>query len=355
MLLDSITCQHQTGHHSSFEIHIGDILDISFQTPNDLLVISAFPNDYSINNRSMIAQLHKNFDISVRKLALDKELDLRAKWQCWISKPFKHQINAESFEKRIVCFENAFNQIDDMTLKIANIYRFISDFILWYKPQNEMIDSITLPIVASGDQLGDWKKNLEYIVEEAYLKISNESEFPIKKIRLVLWDKSSHLHHLICQSGRHLEKFLHTQLKPNILNEYDFFISYSHQNEEIVSDFVEQLKRKKPHLNIYIDKEQLSIGMFWKKELLRAIQSSRFFLSFVSTPYLSSNHCLDELSVARCRHLKENNYIFPFLLEDVKTLPKHPLLNIHSVPIEDAFSVKEFMDILNDLMPKSKI
>lgn len=355
MLLDSITCQHQTGNHTSFEFHIGDILEISLQTPNDLLVISAFPNDYSVSNKSVIAQLHKRFHISVRKLALDKELDLRKRWQCWISKPFKHHIGTEAFEKRIVCFENAFNQVDaddeedDMTLKIANIYRSISEFILWYKPQNETIDSITIPIVASGDQLGDWKKNLEAIVEEAYLKISNETEFPVKKIRVVLWEQSSHLHHLICESGRLLERFLHTQVKLPVHYAYDLFISYSHKNQKIVFDFLEQLKIKKPNLKIYIDQEQLYIGMVWKKELLRAIHSSRFFFSFVSANYLSSDHCSDELNAARCRHLKNSKYIFPFLIEEIKNLPKHPILNIHSIPIKDAFSTKEIMDILDTL------
>ena len=65
----------------------------------DLLVISAFPGDYTPTPTSMVGQLARN-GVSVGMLAKMKAMDLRAESGAWLSPP----VDAPGFE-RLVCFE----------------------------------------------------------------------------------------------------------------------------------------------------------------------------------------------------------------------------------------------------------
>src|SRR5206468_3398800 len=83
-LIDSITITSQGGTHS-IELYEGDVTKIPAEQAVDLLVVSAFPNDYYPTPRSVIGSLAE-MGVSVAELAEDKEVDLRQFSSCWLSK-----------------------------------------------------------------------------------------------------------------------------------------------------------------------------------------------------------------------------------------------------------------------------
>src|SRR5690606_14795734 len=77
----------------------GDLTDISEEHKVDVLVVSAFPGNYSPPSTPLIGALFSE-GLSVEKLSNEKESDFSEQFDSWISK----EINFKS-TKRILCFE----------------------------------------------------------------------------------------------------------------------------------------------------------------------------------------------------------------------------------------------------------
>jgi len=84
----------------------GDPADFSADDPIDLIIVSAFPNDYTPTSRSIIGALHRK-GLSVADLARDKAVDLRETTGFWLSRPLSEAITPVGVG-RILCFEPHF-------------------------------------------------------------------------------------------------------------------------------------------------------------------------------------------------------------------------------------------------------
>lgn len=86
----------------TIELWEGDLTEMPPEEHVDLLVVSAFPDDYQPLDGNLIGALAQK-GVVVGKLAQDKAEDLRANFGCWLSKPL---LGAEAVgAKRILCFE----------------------------------------------------------------------------------------------------------------------------------------------------------------------------------------------------------------------------------------------------------
>jgi hypothetical protein len=83
-LIDRITIRQGNELHD-IELLVGDLTDIPPKHAVDALVVSAFPNDYSPTQNSLIGALHTR-GVNVGNLAAEKEIDLRKNFSCWLSK-----------------------------------------------------------------------------------------------------------------------------------------------------------------------------------------------------------------------------------------------------------------------------
>ena len=100
-LIDSI--EVRGGQHKRVELYQGDLTALSKGNEFDLLVVSAFPDDYIPTCSSLIGALHRK-GLSVANLATTKDVDLRESFSCWLSKEFTPEDPGLRF-RRILCFE----------------------------------------------------------------------------------------------------------------------------------------------------------------------------------------------------------------------------------------------------------
>ena len=110
----------------------------------DVLVVSAFPNDYAPSRRSLIGALDRK-GVSVHELALDKAADLPGALSCWMSHEIESVDPGIQF-KRILCFEPLVRGRPPEV--VGDIFRSLIPFL----GDDPPIHSVAMPLVATGDQ-----------------------------------------------------------------------------------------------------------------------------------------------------------------------------------------------------------
>ena len=81
------------------QLLLGDLSAIPPEHAVDILVVSAFPNDYMALKGSLFLAL-QNKGLSVKALATNKQIDLIGQLGCWLSSPLPtEQKNKFNFKK----------------------------------------------------------------------------------------------------------------------------------------------------------------------------------------------------------------------------------------------------------------
>lgn len=109
----------------------------------DLLVISAFPGDYTPTRTSTVGQLARN-GVSVAELASMKAMDLRAESGAWLSRP----VEASGFD-RLVCFEP--QTLGAPPVVVGELFRALFPFLESLGGDESRDHSVAMPLLATGD------------------------------------------------------------------------------------------------------------------------------------------------------------------------------------------------------------
>lgn len=177
MLLLSQIKIARTGGDAIIQLLHGDLTAIPKEHAADILVISAYPNDYStVDKRTLMSALYDK-GIIVADLARDKEIDLLSNLNCWLSKPLPQYQQQQFNFKKILCFEPPSGNGKEKV--VANIFRCINTFA--YDKQNNVI---AMPVLASGNQKVPMEIMLPAILDACIFWL--ESGLPLECIKLVL-------------------------------------------------------------------------------------------------------------------------------------------------------------------------
>jgi hypothetical protein len=326
-----------SGHHRALEICLGDVTDTT--TPVDVLCCSAFPNDYTPFSHGVIGALHKR-GIDVHQLAGSKAFDLRSTWRCWASAEMDHPI------RRVVCFEHEDARPGqappDMASLVGNVFRTVREVVLSQANipltnGEHVLDTIRLPLLATGDQGVDRGMMVESIIRQAYLSLVGQ--LPVRRVQFVLRPDVPNLPKLMIRIGRAYELVrmeiaqMEDKKRQGKDYEFDYFISYRHDDRKHVDPVVDALKELRKGVRLFIDRDGLAVGRFWKPALMEALASSSHGLCFLTDNYPTSPECMDEFHASVCisRVPERRGFLIPLVRLDKTALMSLPasIRNVH--------------------------
>jgi hypothetical protein len=341
-LLDTLTVEHASGRRH-IKLYHGDLASIPASEAVDLLIVSAFPDDYVPTPTSLIGALRRK-GISVAELARDKEVDLRDAFSSWLSRDIGDEHPAAGF-RRILCFEPA--RRGQAAEVVGDVFRAIMPIALGDPP----VRSIAMPLLASGDQNQDPSVMLAALLDAALHWLARG--LPVEVIKVVVYSaedaetaralfariKSRYTARpyrgalpRVAHATRSIDRELHVEYAAYDADDdaeteaepYDCFISYAREDEAEVQALVRTLKEVKPDARIFLDRLEINLGDSWQAEIDEALEGCRKVIAVYSPAYLQSKVCIEEFNMARLRH-RENGggVLVPIYLRTVD--PRLPL------------------------------
>ena len=335
-LLDYIQVKTNTGF-ADIELYHGDLSAIPKEHAVDIVILSAYPNDYTPVEGTLIGALD-NKGLSVAELSKNKEMDLRKFLWCWFSSELSPAQQSQFNFHHILCFEPE-KRKDEAAEYVADIFRCLNNFVF-----EDDHNHVAMPTVAAGNQYASAIKITEAIIEAGIFWL--QRGLPLSTIRIVEIDeqKANDLKNVFARykkQGEVLEeenieieleiakssiprKVAPLAAKPQLLrqeppmpavvtapavatdvkphyDQFDVFISYSHKNRDHVNYFIEQLRIKYPDLRLFYDSDSIPKGGQWLKEISRCIDKSKKVLIFLSKEFDESPACWDEFQCAKVR------------------------------------------------------
>src|SRR5262245_15832103 len=223
IFLDRITVRHDS-RERYIEFYCGDLANLPESHAVDVLVVSAFRDDYLETSRSLMGSLGRA-GIHVGELAQDKAYDLRDSCSCWISKEVRHP---RARFRRLLCFEP--RELLTLAQVVGDIFRSMVPFASSVSP----LDCLALPLVGSGNMGFPEDQVLTALVESAANWL--EKGLPIKCIKIVEINqaKAERLRPLFATLRNKLTPAVAPPAPSSAAN-YDFFISYAHKDGEDVA------------------------------------------------------------------------------------------------------------------------
>ncbi|MBV8315100.1 MAG: toll/interleukin-1 receptor domain-containing protein [Planctomycetaceae bacterium] len=326
-LLDRLDV-HQGAETKSIELYRGDLTNMGPDEAVDILIVSAFPNDYLPTRFSLIGALWVK-GVSVEDLSCAKAVDLRKTCSCWLSAPLTAKPPGIAFD-RILCFEPLVR--GDPPEVVGDIFRSLVPFL----GPNGMGTTVAMPLVACGDQETPVARMLSPLLEAAVNWMSHG--LPLSRLKIVVHSsekaaeaevefaklKSRYQAPSITTSAtpssntaaaglksRYQAPSIATPPKPS--PDFGVFISYARQDWDKVSVIFEGLKDRKG-LKVFIDRE-IEIGAAWQQKLFKALENCRKMIAVYSPAYLESKWCKEEYNISYCRQIESGETIIhPILL-----------------------------------------
>jgi len=270
-----------------------------------LLVVSAFPNDYTPTSGSLIGALERK-GLSVRSLASEKEIDLREAFSCWLSREFTPRDPGLRF-RRILCFEP--RRRGEPPEVVGDIFRALTP-ILAEKPE---IRSIALPVVAAGDQGYGVAEMLVPLLDAALHWLENG--LPLDRVKVVAYTDAQAEEALEVFSRQKGEYLSDVQPTGTEGAEYDVFISYSRVNASESEAMERSLRESRSDIKIFADRNEIDIGSAWQPEIFESLDRCRKVVAMLSPDYLASKVCKEEFNIAWIRGRETDvEVIFPVYL-----------------------------------------
>jgi hypothetical protein len=322
------------GPPSAIELYEGDLSRLPPEHAVDILVVSAFPNDYNALPGSLIHALEQ-VGVSVARLAESKEDDMREGISCWLSRP----IPTTAF-RRVLCIESGWRGGPlDIT---DDLFRALAPMAL----SEHRTDSVAMPVIGTGYQRSDPSRMLGAILQSAAGWFRRGMAIRVLKIvvlkRLAEMAKAELARQQAMAESPALrqayaQQFLKTggeslsTVRGGTLaggrapveepGGYDIFLSYSHKDTPAAEKIVGILRQHAPHLRIFYDRKALAPGDSWLLEIAEALDNSKRVAALYTPDYWSSRNCKLEFTAALTRQTDSDRQIlFPIYFREARIL-----------------------------------
>jgi hypothetical protein len=279
------------------ELYWGDLSWIPPEQAVDILVVSAFPNDYLPTPSSLIGALARN-GVSVAHIALDKQLDMREDFSCWLSKPLSHV----SRYRRILCIESGWRGTPP---EIADdLFRAIALSSLADVPHA----SLAMPLIGAGDQDYPPDQIMRAILLAAVSWFRRGLDVRVVKI-VAYSDRSASLAQTAFleamrldsappqpddRTARDLEAALPT-------GHCDLFVSYAHEDADTAKIICKSIKKVAPRAQVFFDRITLEPGASWLLRIAESLDEAKYVVPLYTPRYWASSYCKDEFAAAYVR------------------------------------------------------
>lgn len=330
----------------------GDLSALPVEHAVDLLVVSAFPDNYVTLPGSLFLALDQK-GLSVEMLAQHKEIDLTQQLGCWLSQTLTSREQDHFHFKKVMCFEPRRHTREPQEI-VGNIFRCINSFAF-----SQDVDEVAMPVLATGYQKVPLEKMLPALLENAAFWLENG--LPLRCLKLVIY-KEEHAAEAQSVFNKWLQAYQGTPLAPikvaaprqgtatpppftsgeaktelpktapasgNGQKMYDYFISYSHVQTGEVNEFVQCLLAQNKDLHIFYDRSSIPPGGLWIKKISDAIQHSQRVICILTPDYSKSDVCWDEFQCAKVMELRKKKSVIK-TINFMKDEEMPPMMAIYS-------------------------
>jgi hypothetical protein len=297
-LIDSIVVD-VGGRNRQVRLCMGDLVHLPADEAVDVLVVSAFPGDYSPLPGTLIGAL-SDVGVSVDLLSRDKAVDLRQFSACWLSHPIARD---DLHITRVMCFEPA---IRGKAPEVAgDLFRSIIPLAGGDPP----IRRVAMSLLAAGDQGEEPLVMLEALADASAQWLSHGLD--LDAVTIVVRPKWAGSLELRRTFGGVKEKYAPS---PAPRFAFDAFVSYSHVDKDDVDALTALLQERRPDVRLFVDRLELNPGAAWQQHIFESLDRSRTVISVLSPDYLTSKVCVEEFNMALFRHRESKAVLLPLYL-----------------------------------------
>lgn len=287
----------------TIELLRGDLAELPREHSVDVLVVSAFANDYTPTPTSLIGSLFW-VGISVDELAKNKEIDLREQFSCWLS----HKLDDRHAFGRILCIESGWRgsapEITD------DLFRALAPYFLTSLPNA----SVAMPLIGAGDQGWPPSQMMESILNATIAWINRG--LPLRVLKIIVHSEASAKSAL--QTFREIQVRYYErsndrfELPPHAPNRFDLFMSYCHKDLDTAKAILAEIRQIYPKARIFFDRESLPPGTSWLTHVAESLDNAKRVAALYTPDYWNSASCKDEFAAALARQNDTgNSVLFP--------------------------------------------
>jgi hypothetical protein len=299
------------GNQRTIELLHGDLSHIPPEHAVDVLVVSAFPNNYTPTQISLIGSLARR-GLSVAQLSENKKADLREQFSCWLS----HPVEGKFGFRQVLCVESGWHgPPPDIT---DDVFRAIAPYLLTDFPNA----TVAMPVLGTGEQGWPVPQMMEAILTAANAWIRRG--LPLKLLKIVVYSlanadpalqKFREIQNLSSETEKGPDRMAGQPMGPSLGNApcyYDVFLSYCRSDSRAAELMVKSLQEVSPKIQIFHDRISLKTGGSWLVHIAESLDAARHVVALYSAEYWKSRYCMDEFTAALTRQLDTGEHIlFP--------------------------------------------
>jgi hypothetical protein len=313
--IDSISIADDNQSKRTISFWLGNPADISRDDPVDLIIVSAFKNNYVPTQRSIIGALYRR-GLSVADLAKDKAVDLRETTGFWLSRPLSPEATPVGVG-RILCFEPHFLGSHPAEV-VGTLFRGLFPFL----PEGEET-KIAMAVIATGALGEEPERMIRALVFAATAWMKRG--LPIRELRIMEQD--------LARAERLTPVFAELKESPAAPGgsarkngPYDLFLSFAKDDAGAVDLVRQALTSKRSGLRLFDYRQSIDTGKIWQDAIDKAVQSCSKMVAFLTSSYFKSVECKEEINMGRLRHKREEqSFLFPLYVRSLDNAAELPL------------------------------